>query len=224
MNELLFITQALIVSAGTIGALLLGKEALVAFICLQTILANLFVTKQIALFGLNATCGDVFIVSSFFGLNILQELFGQAIVKKTIAINLFLVFFYLIMSQFHLFYVPNSFDSMHGHFTSILSFMPRIVIASVFTFFLTQVLEIYVFAGLKKLFADKHLTLRNTITLAISTLFDTIIFSFAGLYGLIGSIWQIILVSLCIKAIAIMCCTPFTILAQKITRKTHKSH
>ncbi|MFH1832448.1 MAG: queuosine precursor transporter, partial [bacterium] len=191
---------------------------------LQTILANLFVTKQIALFGLNATCGDVFIVSSFFGLNILQELFGQAIVKKTIVINFFLIFFYLVMTQFHLFYIPNSFDSMHGHFTYILSVMPRIVIASAITFFSTQILEMYVFATLKKLFSDRHITLRHTITLAISTLFDTVIFSFAGLYGIVGSVWQIIFVSICIKTIAILCCTPFTILAQKIAQNSRNIH
>ena len=38
---------------------------------------------------------------------------------------------YLVMSGFLLWYTPNSFDTMHAHFTPILAPMLRIIIASV---------------------------------------------------------------------------------------------
>ena len=55
INELIFILHTLIISVTAIIMLRLGKEALIAFICLQNILANFFVIKAITLFNLTAT-------------------------------------------------------------------------------------------------------------------------------------------------------------------------
>ena len=46
-NELMFLFHIALMSLSTLAALRMGKEALVAFISLQAVLANLFVVKQI---------------------------------------------------------------------------------------------------------------------------------------------------------------------------------
>ena len=86
MNELVFFTSILAVSTFSLGVLSLGKEALVAFICLQGLLSNLFVTKQIMLFGLDVTSSDIFAVGTILSLNLLQEYYGPQIVKKAISL------------------------------------------------------------------------------------------------------------------------------------------
>src|SRR5438445_4228981 len=106
MNELIFILHTLIIAAFALGALALGPSALVAFVCIQCMLANLFVVKQITLFGFTATCADAFTVGATIGLNLLQEYFGKEIAKRTIWINFFLLIFYALLSQIHLFYLP----------------------------------------------------------------------------------------------------------------------
>src|SRR5229473_6185965 len=115
MNELIFALHTVIIALFALGALALGQGALVAFVCIQCILANLFVVKQITLFGFTATCADAFTVGATIGLNMLQEYFGKAIAKRTIWINFFLLIFYAIVSQVHLIYVPHAADTMHLH-------------------------------------------------------------------------------------------------------------
>jgi hypothetical protein len=99
MNELIFILHTVFISLTALGALYLGQAALVAFVCLQCVLANLFVIKQITLFSFTATCSDAFTIGSVLGLNLLQEYYGREITRKTIWINFILLLFYAVVSQ-----------------------------------------------------------------------------------------------------------------------------
>ena len=216
MNELLFIIHTIIVAGSALVALKLGKEALVGFICLLSILSNLFITKQIALFGCNVTGGEVFAVGAIFGLNVLQEFYGREIVQKTVRINFFMLFFYLAMSQLHLWYLPNQYDTMHPHFSNILAIMPRITLASITVYFVVQTFDAYFYHGLKTLCSGRYLLVRTATALICSQLLDTIFFTYLGLYGIIADPWHVIMVSMVIKLAAIAGATPFMLLAKKL--------
>src|ERR1700692_1102877 len=101
-NELIFIAHSLIISAFALFSLKLGKEALIGFISVACILANLFVIKQTTLCTLTATCSDAFSIGAVLGLNLLQEYYGREIGRKAIWISFFLLVFYAIVSQIHL--------------------------------------------------------------------------------------------------------------------------
>ncbi len=220
-NELLFLAHVAAVAGFTLFSLALGKEALTATICIFSILSNLFVTKQITLFGLDVISTDVFAVGGILGLNMLQEFFGREIIKKTIAINFVIMMLYLAMSQFQLWYQPNAFDTMHPHFDLILSPMLRIIIASVAVYVIVQIIDAYLYATLKQIFKNRYLTGRNVTSLLFSQLIDTILFSFAALYGSVESVLHIIMVSYCIKVVVIMCNAPFIAFAHRIFSRTH---
>lgn len=220
MNELIFILHTIIIAAFALGSLALGRSALVAFICIQCILANIFVTKQITLFGLTATCADAFTVGATIGLNLLQEYFGKEITKKTIWINFFLLIFYAIVSQIHLIYIPHSADRMHLHFMPLLNLMPRIVLASFSVYFISQMMDYYLYGFLKKIFRDRYIIVRNYASIAFCQLLDTILFSFLGLYGIIDNIWEVIIISYLIKLASIIIATPFVGLSRKVYKIT----
>jgi queuosine precursor transporter len=219
MNEIVFILHSIVATVFCLAALRLGKQALVAFICMQGVLSNLFVTKQIVLFSFNVTCSDVFAVSSILGLNLLQEFHGKEIVKKTIITNFFMLSFYMIMTQFQLWYDPNLFDSMHPHFYKILHLMPRIAISSATSYLFVQITDAYLYSFLKRILENKHLPLRNAISLMSSQLIDTTLFTMLALYGVVQSVSQVIAVSYMIKLVVIGCSIPFVILTQKIICK-----
>lgn len=218
MNEIIFILHAIIISSFTLGSLKLGKEALIAFICLQSILANLFIAKQITLFGLTATCTDAFIISAMLGLQLLQEYFGRTITKKTIWINFFLLIFYTIISQFQIFYAPNACDTAHIHYWAILSLMPRITIASLTVYFIVQQIDYRLYGFFKRILHERFFILRSYITIIVCQLLDTILFSFLGLYGIITDIKGIILISFTIKMAVVLISTPFLVLSKKIIK------
>ena len=216
MNELIFALHTIIIATFALGSLALGSSALVAFVCIQCMLANLFVVKQITLFGFTATCADAFTVGATIGLNLLQEYFGKEIAKKTIWINFFLLIFYAITSQIHLIYVPHTADLMHLHFMPLLSFMPRIVVASFSVYLISQMADYYLYGILKKVFHDKHIIARNYASIALCQLLDTVLFSFLGLYGIIDNIWEVITISYLIKLGSIIIATPFVGLSRKV--------
>jgi len=222
-NEIFFIIHSITIATSTLIALALGRNALVAFICVQCILANLFVIKQITLFGLTATCADAFTIGATLGLNLLQEYFGKDITKKAIWANFFLLIFYAIVSQIHLLYIPTITDTTQQHFLPLLQLMPRIVIASFSVYLFVQMLDYYLYGLLKKAFENKYLVLRNYFSIALCQLIDTILFSFLGLYGFVDNVMHIIIISYSVKLMSIVIATPFVSLSQSIYHRTHNN-
>lgn len=218
-NEILFIFHSGIIALSALISLYLGPLALSAFVCIQCILANLFVIKQTTLFGFNATCSDVFTIGATFGLNLLQEYYGKEPARKTIMINFFLLVFYVVVSHIHLLYAPSAYDTTQASFAHLLDFMPRIVIASFTVYFISQMCDYSVYGFLKKIFANKYLTIRNYFSIALCQLVDTVLFSFLGLYGIVENIGQVIVVSYAVKLVSIVLITPFIGLSKFVVNK-----
>lgn len=192
---------------------------LVSFLCAQAILANLFVIKQITLMGLNATAADVYIVGSVLTLNLVQEFYGKGQARKAIWISFALLVFYTIVSQIHLVYTPSISDFSHDAYQALLSFMPRITIASMITYVMVQYFDTFFYGILKKATQGNYLTLRNMISIFVSQLLDTILFSVLGLYGIVDNITHIMIVSFTIKVFAILILTPTVIVWIKNTKE-----
>ena len=218
-NEIIFLIHTALISTAAAIATRFGKEALVTFICIQAILSNIFISKQIILFGLAATCSDAFSVGSSLCLNMLQEKFGKDITKKAIWISLFALIFYLGMTQMHLIYAPSANDYMHSHFEILLQQMPRIIIASLTSYFISQQIDRILYSFINTKLNWQNFILNNYSSLLISQLVDTILFSFLGLYGIVANIWQIIALSYIIKIITIVIVAPMTKAILAISRK-----
>jgi uncharacterized integral membrane protein (TIGR00697 family) len=216
INELIFFLHVFVVLGLTLGSCALGKEALIACVCTQGILSNLLVTKQMTLFGLDVICTDVFAVGGIIGLNLLQEYFGRDSVKKAISINFFILIFYLVMTQFHLWYLPNTFDTMQEHFSILLTPMLRITVASFSVYVLVQLLDSSLYRFLHQRFAGNYLVIRNILSLACSQFIDTVLFSFAALYGIVTAVGQVIAVSFTIKMLVIALSVPFIALSKPL--------
>jgi queuosine precursor transporter len=214
-NEIFFLTQVLVVLGFTIGAARIGQSALTALVSLQGVLANLFVVKQMELFGLQVTCSDVFAVGCIVGLNLMQEHFGKEAAKKTVVISFFSMVFFVLVSQIHLWYAPSPKDMAHPAFSQILTWTPRIVIASIAVFFLVQKIDVLFFGYLKRRFSGRHLWLRMGASLFLSQAIDTVLFSFAGLYGIVAAIFDVILVSFAVKCLVIGCSAPIASLSKR---------
>lgn len=204
MNSAIFALHILVVVVLTQGF----KKHLVFWVAFQALLANIFVTKQITLFGLDVTASDVYAVGCILSLNLLQETEGVEKAKKANIFSLALQGAFLLFAKLHLLYEPNAFDTTHDAFDTIFSTTPRILTASLLTFFIVQRWDIAFFSFLKKSLPNASFLARTWISLVISQALDTTLFSFLGLYGIVGSITDILLMSFCIKLVLIFCLTP----------------
>jgi hypothetical protein len=220
MNELLFFIQIITIVILTLGALRLGKEAMIATICIQALLANLLVLKQIQLFGLTITSTDVFAIGSLLTLNLLQEYFGQKHAKKAAWICFYLLAFFTLISQIHLLFQPSPLDTSHTAYTTILSATPRLMLASLTVFFLVQQFDIRFYSWIQRSLTFLPLMARAGLSLIVSQLLDTSLFTFLGLWGLVANITHILLFSFAIKIIIVFSISPFVQFSKKIAMKT----
>lgn len=210
-NELLFLVQIIVTVCFALGACRLGSAALTSWITLQALVANLFVLKQITLFGFNVTASDTYAIGSLVGLNFLQEYYGKEEAQKATKICFIFLCFFALISQLHLSYEPSLHDTSHSAFMTLLIPAPRLFFASLGTFFIVQQIDIHFFAFLQKKLCSNSFALRVAISLLVLQFLDTVLFSVTGLYGLVASITDIILVSFLIKLIAIF---SFTLIIQ----------
>ncbi|HSX03455.1 MAG TPA: queuosine precursor transporter [Rhabdochlamydiaceae bacterium] len=212
MNESIFLLQILMIVLFSFGALKLGKEALIALVGLQALMANLFVLKQVAFLGFHVTCSDAFAIGSILCLNLLREYYGKESSQKALKICFFILLFFVLLSEVHLLYRPTAQDTAHAAYHAILSSSPRLLLVSLATFFLVQKLDLSLF----QLFKRAPLTFRSHFSLIVCQLVDTLFFSFFGLYGLVESISDIIILSFLIKLLIIFCLTPITLFSRKL--------
>lgn len=210
MNEIIFFIYIFFICSSLLIALKISKSMLISLIALQSVLVNLFVLKEITLFGLRATATDVFSVGITFGLNLVQEYYGKENAKRSIYIGFLCALFYLLTSQLHLLYIPDQSNiEISACYVLILNQMPRIILASLFVYLITQNLDCLLYGYLKKIFFDKYFVLRNIISTLVTQFIDTFLFSFLGLYKInnsfnnLNTIIQIIIVSYVIKVLAI---------------------
>lgn len=203
MNELLFFVQVLTVFVFGMVALKFGKAALIAWISLQAVLANLFVLKQMTFFGFHITCSDVFAVGSVLGVNLLREYFGKQVAVKGLWACFFSMIFFVVMAQLHLMYQPSPFDTTQAAYQTLLFPTPRLLLASLAVFFLVQQIDLHLFGYLKENLTALPLAGRNAVSLTLSQLIDTVLFSYLGLYGLVSSLWDIIAISFLVKLVII---------------------
>ncbi len=218
-NEILFFIQIFVIIALSFGALKLGKEALIGWIALLTLGANLFVLKQVDLFGLRVTGSECAIIGGMVSLSLLQEYFGNKLAKKTTAICFYLLIAFCLLSQLMMRYIPNSTDQAQEHLHFLFSPFSRILCVSLIVLLLAQRIEIGLFQLLKRLMPKRSLGLRSMISCSLSQLFDTIAFTFVGLGSLITSPFHVIILSFAIKALILCCMTPLLNLARLIHKK-----
>lgn len=216
MNLILILFHIFAIVAATLLFLRLGKEALIAWSAFLIVIANLFVHKQITLFGLDITCSDAIAVGYLLTTNLIQEFFGKTLAKKSITIALVISSAFMLFSWVQLLYRPSVHDTTHLHFSIILAPVTRITIASMISFFIVQYLDLTFFNFLKKKTASKLLTLRLFLSSFFSHALDTLLFSFLALYGTVESIGAIIAFSLVVKMAVVVFATPFMALSRRV--------
>ncbi|MBP6870309.1 queuosine precursor transporter [Candidatus Babeliales bacterium] len=220
MNHLIFITHITVISAFTLLFGSYGKSALVSYVSLLFVLANMFVIKEINMLNFVVTTTDAYIIGISFGINIIQEIWGKRSAQKTIFISFGCSLLYLIMGYFQIWYIPAAHDISHVHFDYLMNHSLRIITASFISYLTVQYADTIMYGYLKQKTDGKYFIIRNYISMLSSQLFDTILFSFLGLYGIVHNIGHIILVSYCVKIMGIALTTPFMLVAKKFIKKS----
>jgi len=228
-NELIFLLQTIVSLSMVLVAFRLGKTWLFALIAVNYVLANIFVTKTITLFGMEATGGNVLYGAIFLSTDILSEYYGKETARKGVYIGLGATLFYLVMSQFMLAYKasPNDWGPAAG-MDSIFSFAPGIVLASVIAYLISQLHDVWAFHFWKDKFEGRMLWVRNNLSTLTSQLIDSLTFAILAFSVFprlfmdpenilpMSVVWQIVITTYLLKLLVAFIDTPFIYLSQKV--------
>jgi hypothetical protein len=221
INELLWIGTLITSLFMVIVAYrLFGKTGLYIWVAAAVIIANIQVMKMVQVFGLVTALGNVIYASIFLATDILNENHTKKDAQKAVWIGFFVLITATIIMQLTLQFIPDASDELSQPLSKIFGFMPRIAVASLIAYLISQNHDVWFFAKLKKKHKKKKLWLRNNLSTLTSQTLDNIIFTLLVFVGeqpwhIIG---QIFLTSLILKVIVAFCDTPFIYLAKKIKK------
>ena len=219
-NELLWVIFALV--NFTLFLLIykfFGKTGIFVWIVIATILANIQVTKIIYLFGIEATLGNILYGTIFLGTDVLNEIFGKKSAKKAVYLGFITMIVTVILMTISLKFIPHPNDFVQTSLETIFGYLPRLLLASLIAFIISQLIDVYVFDLIKRLLPDnKWLWVRNNLSTSFSQLIDTLIFVPIAFYNTVSNqvLVGIMISTYLIKIIVAILDTPFIYLIKKI--------
>ncbi len=200
---------------------LLGKEGIIGWMGIASILANLLLIKSVDILGISATLGNVLFASNFLATDILTENYGYKEAKKGVRFAIISVLVFMVVTQVALLYIPNSTDIAQSSFELLFGLVPRIAIASVSMFALSNLVDIRLYEWLRKKSNGKMMWLRNNLCTMICNGGENFLFyliAFAGVIEL-PIILSMALSATIIEMVIALCDTPFLYISKKIKDK-----
>lgn len=194
-----------------------GKTGLYIWIPISTILANIQVLKMVDLLGIGVTLGNITYASSFLITDILSENYGKKSARKAVFIGFFSLTATVIIMNLALMFKPNEFDFIQKSLISIFSLLPRIALASLVAYGVSQLHDVWAYNFWKNLFpGSRFLWLRNNASTMVSQLLDSLLFTCIAFWGLLpqSEFVQILITTYMVKCLVAAVDTPFLYLAR----------
>lgn len=198
-----------------------GKVGLYAWIGFATVLANIQVVKVVDLFGFAMTLGNTMYATIYLCSDLLNEKYGQEQAKKAVWFGFFTLIATTIIMQMALKFQPHP-DAVEqqGALALIFGLMPRLAIASLTSYFISQFLDVRIYTFLKKVCPKRNqLWIRNNGSTLISQLVDTVIFCSIAFLGVLPmDMWfDILITTYLIKFVVSAASTPILYIARNFT-------
>lgn len=147
------------------------------------LIANVVSAKLFSIGDIVITAGIITYPLTFLLVDSITEVYGKKIAQKVVIVGLFanilmIMFFYIAIK------LPSAnYWTMQTEFASVLGTVPRMVIASLAAYAVSQLLDIYLFHKIREMTKGKHLWLRNNASTLTSQLLDSIIFLTVAFIG-----------------------------------------
>ena len=227
-NELIFIITVLIYLGSVLGLYkLFGKNGLYAFAIFGTLLGNIAVCKNVDIFGVATTAGNVLYAATFLVTDILSEKYGKKDATKAVAYSFSIMVLWMLGTQLILWFSPNENDYINESLKVVFGLVPRITIASLIGFVCSQNLDVFLYHFIWSKTGNNKtkLWLRNNGSTLTSQLIDTVIFTFIAFWGVYPKnvFLSILITTYLFKAIVALLDTPFMYGARRITPLNEKA-
>ena len=189
----------------------LGASGVIGYMGVATIVANIMICKSVNILGLSATLGNVMFASNFLATDILTECYGVKEARKGVLFAIVSAVGFLVATQVMLLFEPNEIDIAQESMRNLFTLTPRITIASVALFALSNIADVSLYEYMRKKSNGK----RICTILCNGT--ENLLFYMIAFLGLFGwnDILSMSLTATVIEIIIALCDTPFLYWAKK---------
>lgn len=214
----LFLEILICFSAVVLIGKLFGKNGLIAWVGIASVLANIITAKTSNILGLDAAQGSVLFASTFLATDILCEKYGKKEAKTGVLVGLFSSVALIVATQIALLYSPVEYDYADAPMQVLFGLNLRITASSIVMYLIANLADIAVFDKLKQVTGGKWLWLRNNVATILCNCienFGFIFLAFLGIYSA-GQCFEIAIATSVIEIVAAVCDTPFAYLGRKL--------
>lgn len=231
--ELLTIITFVICSVAILSLLrFYGAIGLYVYNVLALIVANIQVLRltTYASFTEPVALGTVLFTTTYFVNDLLSEHYGPKMALKCVNLGFWvqvLVILWMVLTLGHPLALPvdsdiNSMDSMHESLMQIFTPSLRIFIASIVAYWISQYLDVHIFAKVRAITKGRFLWLRQNMAMWVAGLIDSFIFSALAWHALSEkpySWWEVwtmfVFSALVIRMFLTLAATPLMYLSYK---------
>ena len=171
-----------------------GVEIAIGIFTALIVIANVISSKiifvgEVGSVNLIGPAGVIVYASTFLITDIIGEIYGKEYSKKAVITGFFANIIAVIAILIAINWTPAPFLSNEflNSFNKILGFAPRIVLASMIAYLISQTHDVYAFHFWKRKTKGKHLWLRNNASTIVSQAIDTAVFITIAFYGLVAN-------------------------------------
>ena len=168
--------------------------------CVCLIAANLFATKQIALFDISVTGGLIIFPISYIVNDVVCEVWGYGRVRQLIWMGFAMNFFFVFMGFLCDMIPPAPYYENNEGFHFIFGLAPRVAAASFLAFLVGSFLNAYVMSRMKLMSRGKRFSLRAITSTIVGETADSLLFFPIALGGVVPTdaliqlmLWQVVL-------------------------------
>jgi len=174
---------------------------LVAIFSGSLVISQILAVKIVSWHGVVFPAGVIAYSITFIVTDVLSEVFGKKVAQYAVWAGFATVLVCLLLIYAALSLPAASFWTGEKSFERVLLFTPRIIVASLLAYVISQVHDVWAFHFWKKITKGKHLWLRNNLSTIVSQLIDTSTFIFVAFGGgdfVLNLIWGQFLVKMSI--------------------------
>jgi queuosine precursor transporter len=169
----------------------MDRDSSLAFILLASVfsgslvIASVISSKIITVGGIVLPAGILAYCITFVASDVVSEIWGKQKAKQVVLGGFGALVVCLGLIHLALYWPGASFWDNHEAYGSVLGAAPRIIVASIIAYLISQNHDVWAFHFWKKTFRGKHLWIRNNLSTASSQIIDSVIFITIAFYGII---------------------------------------
>ena len=188
--------------------------------------ANLIGSKLFILFGVTVSAGIIVLPVTFLVTDIMSEIFGKKITQQVVITGIIIQVYVLIVVYLGGLFPADPRRDLTEAYNQMFSLTPRMVLASIVAYSVSQNLDVLVFHYLKEKFGGAKLWLRNNLSTMLSQAVDSFIFLGIFLGGILSlEDWIKTYISLyLLKVLFAALDTPLCYLGVQYFGKEHKAN